>query len=325
MKKWLGFALKVGVSVGVLALIATRSDVGKIGALLTSLNSSTIAAVMALTVVQVVIGAYRWVLVMQGVEIAVAFWPALQALYVSLFWNQCLPSYIGADAYRVYWLYRENHPLAPAARGVVIDRVVAIIVLVLMLGAGLPFLFVRLPAPAVQSGITMVLLGGLAGTAVFFGGDLLPKRWQRPRLVGELALLSATARHVLLTDRTGAAVAGLAVLIHLITALVMFCFSRSLGLPLTLLDCLLFTPPIMLLSAVPISIAGWGVREGVVVGALSMIGVGTEPALALSVLMGFTMLANALIGVLPLAFGGRRYLAVREQYAGGAVVGERVL
>jgi hypothetical protein len=48
-----------------------------------------------------------------------------------------------------------------------------------------------------------------------------------------------------------------------------------------------------------------------------MIGIGTEPALALSVLMGFTMMANGLVGVVPLVLGGRRYVAVRPRYLGG--------
>ena len=82
-------------------------------------------------------------------------------------------------------------------------------------------------------------------------------------------------------------------------------------LPLTIVDCLLLIPPIMLLTAVPVSISGWGVREGVMVGALSMMGIATEQALALSVLMGFVLLANGLVGGLPLAFGGERFAAVR--------------
>jgi hypothetical protein len=60
------------------------------------------------------------------------------------------------------------------------------------------------------------------------------------------------------------------------------------------------------------------------VGALSMIGIGTEPALALSVLLGFTMLANGLIGVLPLMFGGQRYWAGRAGFSGAPALDERV-
>jgi hypothetical protein len=47
---------------------------------------------------------------------------------------------------------------------------------------------------------------------------------------------------------------------------------------------------------------------------LCFIGIGTEQALALSVLVGFTMLANGVIGVLPLMFGGQRYWAGRMPY-----------
>ena len=58
------------------------------------------------------------------------------------------------------------------------------------------------------------------------------------------------------------------------------------------------------------------------VGALSMIGIGTEPALALSVLMGFTALANGVIGVLPLMFGGQRYWVGRVGLPGRAALDE---
>jgi hypothetical protein len=56
------------------------------------------------------------------------------------------------------------------------------------------------------------------------------------------------------------------------------------------------------------------------IGALAMMAIGTEQALALSVLLGFAILANGLIGVLPLAFGGDRFVAVRGRSAaiGGA-------
>jgi hypothetical protein len=47
---------------------------------------------------------------------------------------------------------------------------------------------------------------------------------------------------------------------------------------------------------------------------LCLVGIGTEQALALSILLGFTMPANGVIGVLPLMFGGQRYWAGRMPY-----------
>lgn len=322
MKKWLGFALKVGVSIGILALIAARTDISRIGTLLASVESSTIVAAFLLALAQTVLVAYRWVLVMRAVGVSVGLWPALQAVLVSLLLNQCLPSFVGADAYRMYWLYRESNRLGPAVRSVLIDRMLGMIALIVMFAAGIALLFQRLGDPAVKSGLLMLLLCSLGGAIAFFTGDLLPSGWQRLRALRELAKVSAPARALMLTARSGIIIGVMGILVHVFTAVVMFMFARNLGLPLTLLDCLLFMPPIILLASVPISIAGWGVREGVMVGALSMIGIGTKPALALSVLMGFTALANGVIGVLPLMFGGQRYWAGRVGFPGTAALDE---
>ena len=150
--------------------------------------------------------------------------------------------------------------------------------------------------------------GGIIGV---LAGDLLPVSWREWRVIREVAELSVAVRRVLLTVSTGVPVAALAILIHVLTATAMYILASGLRMPLGLFDCLVLTPPIMLLSAVPISIAGWGVREAVTVGALAMLGIATEPALALSLLMGATTLANGILGVVPLVLGGERLRGLR--------------
>jgi hypothetical protein len=309
---WTGFLVKTGISLAILALLAARTDLGKIGALLAATSATAAAIVLVLVVVQTLVTAYRWVLVMSGVGVTVELWPATQALFASLFINQCLPSYVGGDAYRVYWVYREGHPFAAAVRGVMIDRVSALIALVVMMVVSLPRLFARFPDHAVETAMAAVAAAGVAGTVVFFVCDALPRAWRRVRVVAELAELSAAARRLLLTSSRALGVGPLAILVHALSAVIMWVLARDLGLPLGVLDCLLLVPPIMLLSAVPISISGWGVREGVMVGALGMMGIDAEHALALSVLIGVVLLANGLLGLWPLAFGGDRFVAARS-------------
>ena len=126
---------------GILALIAARTDISRIGTLLASVEGSTIVAALLLALAQTVLAAYRWVLVMEGVGVSVGLWPALQATLVSLLLNQCLPSFVGADAYRMYWLYRESNRLGPAVRSVLIDRMLGMIALIVMFAAGIALLF----------------------------------------------------------------------------------------------------------------------------------------------------------------------------------------
>jgi hypothetical protein len=65
-----------------------------------------------------------------------------------------------------------------------------------------------------------------------------------------------------------------------------WCLSQSLHLGVPFFDFAMLMPPVMLLVALPISAGGWGVREGAMVAVLALVGVGSEPALLLSVELG---------------------------------------
>ncbi len=54
--------------------------------------------------------------------------------------------------------------------------------------------------------------------------------------------------------------------------------------------------PALLVTTLPISIAGWGVREGAMVAAFSLVGVPVEGALVLSILFGLLILLISLPG-----------------------------
>jgi uncharacterized membrane protein YbhN (UPF0104 family) len=273
---------------------------------------------------QSMVTAYRWVIVMKGVEVALGFWPALRALYVALALNQCLPSYVGGDAYRIYWVYRQGHRFARVLHGVLIDRVGAMLALMVMLASSIPVFMRRFHDPTIERVLLLVLGAGVLGILVFCTADLLPTRWRHAPVVRETAALSQSARRILLTSSTAWAVGPLAVVVHCLTAFVLFIVAVDLDLPVSLIDCLLLVPPITLLSALPISVGGWGVREGVMVGALSLIGVGAEQALAVSVLLGFVLLANGMLGLLPLAFGRERMIVSRARREGPTAAEEDV-
>jgi len=85
---------------------------------------------------------------------------------------------------------------------------------------------------------------------------------------------------------------------------------RGLDLPVTWVDCLALIPPVILATTLPISIGGWGVREGAMVVALGAIGVPAEGALVLSVVVGLVGMASALPGGLIWLLGGDRRMGV---------------
>ena len=89
-------------------------------------------------------------------------------------------------------------------------------------------------------------------------------------------------------------------LISFIAQLVVFCvvwiLVREFDPSVSLVDILTVTPVIFILLIIPISIAGWGLREGLFVAGLGLIGVSHDAALISSILFGLASLAASVIG-----------------------------
>jgi hypothetical protein len=64
-------------------------------------------------------------------------------------------------------------------------------------------------------------------------------------------------------------------------------------------------PLVVLVSMLPVSVAGWGVREGAMVVALGAVGVDRATALTTSVLFGLALAATGIPGGLLWLYGRR--------------------
>ena len=68
------------------------------------------------------------------------------------------------------------------------------------------------------------------------------------------------------------------VLGHVIIVAAVYAIVRGLDLPVGFADCLMLVPAVMLFATIPISIAGWGVREGAMVTAFALVGASENDA-----------------------------------------------
>jgi hypothetical protein len=89
----------------------------------------------------------------------------------------------------------------------------------------------------------------------------------------------------------------LAFLGHVFSALIVYALARVAGGAFHLTDCLLLTPPIMLVAALPISVGGWGVREQAFITGFNLVGVPAVQAVLVSVLFGIIVPAGGLLVV----------------------------
>src|SRR5262249_41090228 len=116
------------------------------------------------------------------------------------------------------------------------------------------------------------------------------------RRVPRLAEIQATLRQVSLTRETLLlfAVVGLGTNMTVIVSA--FLLGRELSPLMGLYACFAILPLVSLLTFIPISIAGWGVREALMMSAFALIDVPAADALAVSIKLGLANLALGLVG-----------------------------
>ena len=298
-KKWIVTALKFLVSGLLIWFLLGRIDIADTGDRLLGVSFAHVGLGAAMLVIQIGVGALRWGAVLGAIGSPVPWGMAARLFYIGAFFNQTLPSSVGGDAVRIYKVHRMGHTLGAAVNGVMLERAATVVVLVLLVAATQPFFLPRagpgaqswaVPAVALFAAVTV---GGLAFVMAL---DRLPAVIGHWRLVRGLALLAGDARKVFLVPGHAVRVLGWGVIGHGNVALAVYFLAQGLDLDVGLVDCLALIPPVLLITTLPISIAGWGVRELSMVAAFGLIGVPGAGALALSVLFGLVVAVMSLPG-----------------------------
>ena len=180
-----------------------------------------------------------------------------------------------------------------------LDRVATVLGLVFLAAIAVPFFINRAgeaEAKWIVPTISVLVLGGIAGLAALMMLDSLPSRFGHYRVVRGLAQLAVDTRTVFLSPGDATKVLVISVVGHANVALAVYFIGISLDLDITWVDCMVLTPPVFLLMTLPISIAGWGVREGAMVTAFALIGIPAEDALVMSILLSLAAIVMALPG-----------------------------
>ncbi|MBA2383203.1 MAG: flippase-like domain-containing protein [Actinobacteria bacterium] len=291
-------ALKIVISATLVAWLVYSTDRHALADAVLDVDLST--AVLAVAVLFVLIGvqAWRWTFVARALGVSLPLVPAWLISQIGAFFNQVLPSSIGGDAMRVWRLRGRGVGTGLALSSVVLDRVVALVGTILIVAFGLPWLLSWMDTDALRAGIVAVVGVGAAGVTALLLADRvrLVRRLAGVRALARVLQVPALARRVLLKPRTALPTLALSVLIQLGVALSVWLLARATGVDLAWAETAFLVPVVMLFSMVPITIAGWGVREGAMVVALGTVGIGREEALAVSVLYGFAIAIAALPG-----------------------------
>jgi glycosyltransferase 2 family protein len=294
---WLLLAAKAIVTFALLGWLLARIELGPVLARLSSIDAGWAVAAVAIMAAQILLTGWRWALIARVIGAPLAIEPALRLTLVGHFFSQTLPSAIGGDAVRGFLAAREGMPGTKAASSVIIDRGTALVLMVVLIGVLLPLFFARVPDPAWRTGVSILVAASIGGLAVFLLiGERAATLLGRHRFTAPFATLARELRRVLVGAPESKIILITAIIVHLLVATGAYTIAQGLGIAISLVDCWVMIPPVVLLTTLPISIAGWGVREGATVALLGFVGVTPADALATSVAFGLVLIVVGIPG-----------------------------
>lgn len=287
--------LRAAAASAVLVVLALQVGTGPFLAGLRVLDVPVLLAGAALGAGTTLCCAWRWCLVARGLGVPLGLGAATAGYYRSQFLNVTLPGGVLGDVHRGIVHGHAAGDLGRGLRAVVWERVAGQVVQV----AVVVVVLVALPSPVspVLPGLlTVLVLAGVAGWL----SRLRPRRggshWARL-----LTAASADVRAGLLGRRVwpGLLVASvLAVAGHGATFLLA---ARTAGSSAPVRELAPLALVVLVAMAVPVSLAGWGPREGAAAWAFAVAGLGAAQGVTTAVVFGVMVLAASLPGAVLLA------------------------
>jgi len=276
------FIVRAAITVTLLAILIYFIDFKTLSTVLrTSAWKLIIFASLICFVSNLTLLATRWRGLLKHAAISVPFWTLWRIQLRGTFINTVTPSSVGGDAYKLYALAKLGlHSKTTIVTSLLADRLSGLVTLLflggLMLLGNSQLLVLLASSELVVWGALGLLIGS---SLVAFGGYMVLKSSSRPRWYTKLE----TARDQLRSYTQPGVIfqtIGLSVLITLIGALWLWICLVAFGAPISFTTVLLIFSLTQIAGALPISINGLGVSEGVLIFLLGFFAVSAEVALA---------------------------------------------
>jgi uncharacterized protein (TIRG00374 family) len=276
-------------------------------------------AALAAALLGVVLSAWRWQRVLLLFDAPVPLRTLTSQYLASLFVGNVLPSTIGGDVLRVSRASNTTGSSTTAFGSVVIERLTGFVALPLLVFAGFAIRPSLIDAQnawiaLLVAGITVAVLCVLlliAGHPRIAGRYAERENWAR--FIGAVHLgvdrMRREPRHIV-------PVIGTAILYQLSVVLMFGCIFWALDIPAPLAGLLAFSPAVLMLQVLPLSLGGLGVREGALVlflhTYLARNDLPDSRAIAAGLLWYLCMLVVSMLGAPSFAVGQHKKVAAEE-------------
>jgi uncharacterized membrane protein YbhN (UPF0104 family) len=301
--RWLVRLAQVAIALGLLVLIWRAADGPEAARSLAASDWRWLALAFVALSVQMVLSALRWQLTARQFGIILSAPQAVREYYLSQVVNQSLPGGMIGDASRAVRSRGQAGMLA-AGQAVVFERLAGQIALFATLGVAF-VITLTIPGgldwpPWLIAPVTLFLAIGISVPVLALAAVHLPGAVGRTACKFRNAFVTALAARSALPGQIALSLG------TTICNLAAFAFcARAVGVDLSLAAVAALVPLILFTMLIPISVSGWGLREGAAATLLRGAGATASGGLAASVAFGLVFVATVLPGFLIPLLRGR--------------------
>ncbi len=239
---------------------------------LTDLRWGILSIAMVGFLVSVLVTAVRWWFLLRLQEIHISLWEAIRLTFLGNFFNMFMPSTVGGDAFKAYYIAKHTPRVGAVLVSIFVDRILGMTELTLLAGVSLAVVlaaglvqFANVKEAAITVGIVVcVVIGGLTFllSARFRNMLRLEKIYQRLPIAHHFAAAGDAAR--LYRQRLGALGKAVAITFgaHVLFVGSIGLIGVSLGLDCPFYNYFVYIPLIYIIGAIPLSVGGAGWVEG---------------------------------------------------------------
>jgi uncharacterized protein (TIRG00374 family) len=299
----LKIVVRLGISAALLYFVLRSIDLPSFWERVRGMNPTWILLALAAYAVTQSIAVWRWNRLLRAQHIEVESRKLTESIWVSMFFNNFLPSNIGGDVVRIADTAPAAGSKTLATTVILVDRVLGLTALVLVAAAGaLAATLLGVHVPGARWLFLATALGAVAAISVIampqlVGHALLPLRalkkpWvtERTQRLEDAVIRFRNAPNALMGAFAGALVVQITIVaFYLLTA-------EGLSVPLPIFLGAVLIPVSLVVQMAPVSINGFGVREAVFAFFFRRFGLPTDAAVALSLVSTGMVMSLSLVG-----------------------------
>lgn len=312
MKGIAGTAIKIAVSALILWALFRNIDLALFWKTVVSVHPMAVVAVAFILIITQAVSTLRWSIILRK-DMDISYLRLLSIYFIGMFFNNFLPTMVGGDLVKGYFLYRSSGKGDVSFASIFMDRYSGFTALMVITAIAL------IPGYALISGTNLPTLFALLICGFFFGSLFLwigglhnwaMKLFSRIHFYGINKKID-TFYNVLMSYKAKpdilAKTFACSVIVQCGVMIGHWFLGRQLGINAGIGYYFLFIPLTTTISMLPISLSGLGIREGAFIYLFAKAGVPTEQALTLSLMWFAVMAIVSLIGGFEyLRMGGRK-------------------